>query len=246
MPANLDIAGVTHVGGREENQDRFAVIGGGVVVVADGMGGHAGGALAAELTVDAATRRLEADGPIGEDAIAAAFTEANDLVRSERIKRVEEQRMGATLTVAGLADPSSNEWILAHVGDSPAYLVSSTAILRLTDDHTVAGELVRQGAISEAAAEEHPQRNVLLKAVGAEESIEPDMQRIVVGPGDALVLVSDGISGFVALPDIRDMVRTAETSSEAADLLVNAALELESTDNCTAVVVRLLSQEEEP
>jgi protein phosphatase len=105
----------------------------------------------------------------------------------------------------------------------------------------VAWELVRQGAISEAAAEEHPQRNVLLRAIGAEDEVQVDIQSVQLQAGDALVLVSDGVSGVLTLPTIRDLVHAAESAEAAAEALVQAAIDNETTDNATAVVVRQLT-----
>jgi len=234
----VEVAGVTHVGGREENQDRFSVHGTGLAILSDGMGGHAGGALAAQLSVDAVLDQLGELASTDEESMTAAFSEANDRVRKERMERVDEQHMGATLTIAAPA-AAPQEWLIGHVGDSPAFLVTQTTILRLTDDHTVAGELVRQGAISEAAGEEHPQRNVLLRAIGAEDDVTADLLPVHLDPGDAIVLMSDGVSGAVSLTDIRELVRTAGSAEDAAEALVEAAIDNETTDNATAVVIRL-------
>lgn len=241
-PVPVDLAGATHVGGRDENQDRFAIVEPTLAVLSDGMGGHFGGALAAQLSVDATTQFLKGRADLDEDEIRAAFEESNERVRVEREKRVEETRMGATLTVAVPAEGDVDEWLLGHVGDSPAYLVTSTMISQITDDHTVAGELVRNGAITGAAAAVHPQRHVLLRAIGVEDSVTPDIQRVHLDPGNALVLVSDGVSDVVALSEVREIVCSACSSAEAAEALVTKAVELESTDNCTAVVVRRLEE----
>ncbi|MBI2704955.1 MAG: serine/threonine-protein phosphatase [Actinobacteria bacterium] len=238
--SSVDVAGVSHVGGRDDNQDRFAIVGDWLAVLSDGMGGQAGGALAAQLTVEAVTDSLAAPSDVCEAGLLEAFAHANERVRTERQERVEENRMGATLTVAARSRPGGAEWLVAHVGDSPGFLVTPTSILRLTDDHTVAWELVRQGAISEAAAEEHPQRNVLLRAIGAEDTVQADVRDVHLNAGDALVLVSDGISGVVPLSEIRELVRAAETAEHAAKALVQTAVEHDATDNVTAVVVRQL------
>jgi protein phosphatase len=206
------------------------------------MGGYAGGALAAELTVQAVTERLAALDRVAERDIEDAFAAANASVRRERAERHEEDRMGATLTLAIPYD--GDDWIVAHVGDSPAYLVSRRATEQLTEDHTVTGDLVRQGAISLEDADHHPYRNVLLRAVGAEETIYPDVRHVIVTAGEALVLVSDGVSGVLSPAAIGDIVREASNADEAARALIDASVELRSSDNVTAVVIRRLSEQD--
>jgi serine/threonine protein phosphatase PrpC len=165
IAVGVDAACATSVGGRTENQDRYALAPG-LAVVSDGVGGHAGGGRAAELTVRAVQEALAGqDGraiAVDEATLVEAFRRANDAVRQGRRDDPSVATMGATLALAAVtaADPLAAEswWLVANVGDSPAWLVTPERAVRVTRDHTLAAELVRAGALSADAADRHPGR----------------------------------------------------------------------------------------
>jgi protein phosphatase len=142
--------------------------------------------------------------------------------------------MGTTL-VALLA--SGGRMALAHVGDSRAYRVRGRAIRRLTDDHTVVGELVRRGEISERAAEAHPHRHVLTRALGVRRAIEPDLLELELEAGDLYLLCSDGLTGHVADAEIPALVAGAPDLDTAAARLIALANDRGGEDNVTVVLV---------
>jgi len=159
--------------------------------------------------------------------------------------------MGATLTAAAATALGSggSRWLLASVGDSPAWLVTPAGLARITDDHTVAAALVRSGVISPGDAATHPGRHVLVQAVGTEDRIAPDIVAVDLAPGDALVLASDGVSDVLddaavaaAVADPTAAAAGGGDAEAAARRLVTAALAAGSTDNVTAVVVRHLAR----
>jgi PPM family protein phosphatase len=238
----VDAAGVTSVGGRTENQDR-AALAPGLAVVSDGVGGHAGGSRAAEMTVAAVLATLEGRETVGEAELADAVTRANDAVRAGREADPSVASMGATVIVAAAqpSPPGASRWLVAHVGDSPAWHVTAEGAPRLTRDHTLAAELVRSGAIAADAAESHPGRHMLVRAIGSEARVEPDVVPVELGPGEALVLASDGLADVLGGPEIHRLVTGTGTAEEAARALVDASLAAHTRDNVTTVVVRRLA-----
>jgi PPM family protein phosphatase len=238
----VDAAGATSVGGRQENQDRGALTPG-LAVVSDGVGGHAGGSRAAELTVQAVLDALEGRDTAGPAELAAAVTQANEAVRTGREADPAVASMGATVIVAAAqpSPPGTSRWLVAHVGDSPAWHVTADRAQRLTRDHTLAAELVRSGALAADHAESHPGRHMLIRAIGSEARVEPDVVPVDLGPGETLVLASDGLADVLDDAAIHRVVTAAGTADEAARGLVDASLAAHTRDNVTTVVVRRLA-----
>lgn len=235
----MDVGSATDTGPRPDNQDRCAVSPG-WAIVSDGVGGHAGGGLAAELTVEAVASVLDAAGTVDEQVLARAADAANDAVRTGRRDDPAVGDMGATLTVAAAVSIGADEsrWLVASVGDSPAWRVTATGAERLTQDHTLAAELARAGAITEADAARHPGRHVIIRSIGAEDRVEPDIGGTALRPGEALVLASDGLSDVVEAAEIHAVTTHAASAADAASRLVAAALARDASDNVTAAVVR--------
>jgi serine/threonine protein phosphatase PrpC len=237
----LDIGSASERGARPDNQDRIAV-GAHWAAVSDGMGGYAGGALAAELTVAAAGPGLDAAAGAAEgDAVAAvrdAFGRANDEVRAGRRRQPEFAQMGATLVVALAL--GAGRWIVANVGDSPAWLVRSEETLALAEEHNVAAELVRDGAISPEAGAHHPGRHMLVRAIGLEPTVTAALGIVTVAPGERLVLASDGLAGGLDPMGLHRRLGSSRRGSAARDAtrLVDAALAGGTTDNVSVVVIR--------
>ena len=240
-PGFIDSGMSSDVGGRQENQDR-AFVSHTLGVVSDGMGGYAGGAKAAELTVGAVREALVGlvGNQIDERALAHAFERANDAVRKGRRFDPEKSQMGATLTLAALVrgDLEESVWLVAHVGDSPAFLVMVPEAVPITIDHTVPAQMVSTGALSSADAEVHPYRHVLLRAIGTEAEVHVDLAEVHLAAGDALLIASDGLSNELTPADILPFVADAPTAADAANALVAEAVARGASDNVTAVVLR--------
>jgi protein phosphatase len=157
--------------------------------------------------------------------------------------------MGCTLAVAWARAIAADRsrWIVAHVGDSPIYAVTPAGTRQLTVDHTVPGHLVANGTITAEAARTHPYRNQLLRALGHEPAVEPDVATLVLSAGDALVLASDGLSGVLEPDDVHGLVAAALVAprhvmaTELAERLADAALARGATDNVTVAVLRHLA-----
>jgi PPM family protein phosphatase len=204
-------------------------------VLADGMGGYAAGEVASQLAV----QRVR-DGYYGSassymvDALRGAVEAANqDVWQAGR--QPEHTGMGSTLTAAVVMHENL---VLAHVGDSRAYLVRGRGIAQITEDHSWVAEQVACGALTPEQANNHPQRNVILRALGAGESVEVAVYRETVMPGDALVLCSDGLSTVVSDQEIGHMVRDLPPE-EAVRHLVALANSRGAPDNVTVAIVRI-------
>ena len=228
-----EVGWATAPGRRDENQDRVRT-GPGWLVVCDGVGGHAGGARAATLASDAAAAVLDAaDGPTpARQAVEAAH-------RAVRGGQVDPgcHEMATTVTAAR-ALGHGRGWVVAHVGDSPAWRVADGAAVQVTVDHTVAGQLLAEGAIGPAAAAHHPGRRFVTRVAGAREGVEPDVVEVDLAPGAALVVATDGVADVLGPAELAAVVGAAPDASAAASALVRAATVAGTTDDATVAVVR--------
>ena len=232
---------------REENQDAAVAWRGeggeAVLIVADGMGGHAAGREAAEIVVRAALDALRsAEGLDWDATLRQAFAQAQEAVRvAQGASGAEMAGMGATAVVAVIgAGPRGPVLHLAHVGDSRAYLYRGRSLIRLTADHSLVGQMVRDGWLREEEAFGHPDSNVIQRAVGQRSPLEPELQLpLPLAPGDLILLSSDGLHG--ALPDAEIAALTARSGSaiEICQSLLDAALAAQSQDNITVGCMRL-------
>lgn len=208
---------------------------GGLYAVADGMGGHAAGELAANLALDTLTQTyLEGRGSPPE-RLAEAVQAANLAVIRHAVG--ESVGMGTTL-LAILIDQGAA--IVAHVGDSRAYLLRENELLRLTEDHSWVAEQVRLGFLSEEEAREHQWKSVVNNALGGEERVRLELFSLPVKAGDRLLICSDGLSGVVPETELLRYLSRRDTPENVARLLVNAANDSGGPDNITAVLVDIL------
>lgn len=235
----VDAGSATATGLRPENQDRVAVSTG-WAVVSDGAGGHRGGALAAQLALDAAVSRIEAAGATVDGALVQrALDDAHRAVRARQAEDDDVATMAATLTlaVAASAGADGSTWFVANVGDSPAWSLASGRLTRLSEEHNLAAELVRTGAISRDEARTHPGRHIITLAIGGDAAVTAAPMAVELHGGDALVLASDGVE-VLDESTIVEVVPEAPSAAQAARRLVDAALVRGATDNVTVAVVR--------
>jgi serine/threonine protein phosphatase PrpC len=201
--------------------------------VADGMGGHQGGEVASSLALETIGK---GDGPLEQ-----LVREANVAVYERAAKDPGLAGMGTTLT-AVVAD--GDVLRLAHVGDSRAYMLRDGKLQRLTKDHTVVERLVDEGKLTAQEAEIHPQRSILTRALGVDESLQVDQGAIEPRPGDRLLLCSDGLTGMVDEERITKLLIDNQDPQKAADALVDAANEVGGQDNITTIVIDVLGAED--
>lgn len=231
---------------RQRNEDYFGIFDpetdelaekcGVLVVVADGMGGHLSGAAASKTVVDALAETYFHDCKEDEPAIdrlARAFREANRTVFME-VGEGRQGLAGTTCTALALFPDSVH---LVHAGDSRAYLIRSGKIKQLTKDHSVVGEMVRNGMLSKEEARRHPRRNVITKAVGLHEDVNPDTHgEIPLERGDILVACSDGLFSMLNDEAIAEIV-SASPPQKSCEALIREANAKGGEDNITVVVV---------
>ena len=205
--------------------------------VADGMGGHAGGEVAARVAVETLEEAFER-APTS-DGLRDAFSEANTAIWRESQANLDLRGMGTTLTaVALVGGPDGHDVLtLGNVGDSRAYLFTEGHMVQVTDDHSLAEERMRQGEMTEAEAAIHPQRHILTRALGVSSEVEADMWELHLRTGDRLLLCSDGLSNEVGTDEMAEILEAVDDPEEAANRLVEVANDHGGSDNITVVIV---------
>lgn len=217
---------------RAHNEDRaFAVAP--LLAVADGMGGAKAGEVAAQMTVDALSRT----GPAPSvEQIVEAIDDANREIRELSQADPDHAGMGTTVTAVLVGEDGVTA---LHVGDSRAYVMRGGQIRQVTEDHSLVGELVRQGQLTAEEAERHPSRNIITRALGAEVHVAVDRVPLALESGDIVLVCSDGLTTMVDADDIVRIVSGARSLRSAADALVQAAIAGGGTDNITVILGRL-------
>lgn len=208
----------------------------GLVAVADGMGGHAAGDVAARIAIESLEHAVTpGDGP---DTLIDAAMLANQAVYREAAAHAEMRGMGTTLTAAALVDMGGTTRIcLINVGDSRAYLLEAGQFTRLTDDHSLVEQLVRQGELTAEEAAVHPHRHILTRALGIDLELEVDSWILEPREGMRLLLCSDGLTNECTEEEIAVVLRDLSRPEDAATNLVERALAHGGNDNITVVVV---------
>jgi len=212
--------------------------------VADGMGGHVGGEVAARVAVETLDQAFERAPTVA--GLREAFSEANAAVWHESQANADLRGMGTTLTAMALVGGADGRdaLALANVGDSRAYVFSAGTLVQVTEDHSLAEERMRHGEMTEAEAAVHPQRHILTRALGVSSAVETDMWELELHSGDRVLLCSDGLSNEVGLDEMTDVLRTVEDPNQAAQRLVEAANAHGGADNITVIVVDVQVGEE--
>jgi PPM family protein phosphatase len=223
---------------RTVNEDR-ALEALALFAVADGMGGHAGGEVAASIAVEALEAGFARTPTI--DGLVAAVQDANRAVWERGVDDQALHGMGTTVTAAALVSTTDGDrLVLVNVGDSRSYRFSAGSLAQLSVDHSVAEELVAQGALSEAEAAVHPKRHILTRALGISPVVEVDVWEVVPVEGDRYLLCSDGLSNEVSPDVIATVLASVRDPHAAAENLVGLANDSGGNDNITAVVVDVL------
>ena len=233
----MKIASRTDIGRvRESNQDALLIVEGtyGLFGVADGMGGHNAGDVASRMAVLLLGRVLEGAKP-DEALLRAGVEEVNALIYEEQKKDAALRGMGTTLTVLW---EDENRLLLGHVGDSRAYRLRKGVLTQISVDHSLVGEMLRGGLITEEQARTHPYRNVITRAVGTADTIEVDVTELEKQRGDLYLLCSDGLSEYVTPDRMRDILMQMP-SEDAADEMLRLALEGGGQDNLTVLIAEV-------
>jgi protein phosphatase len=204
-----------------------------VFLVADGMGGHEAGDVASERAL-AAFRPLVGHQSVSLEDFSRAFHEA-----AREVAAIQVQRAAGT-TISGVAVSENggvNYWLVLNIGDSRTYRLANGRLEQISVDHSVVQELIDEGRLAPAQAEQHPERHVITKAVGAGSRAEPDYWLIPATSGDRLLICSDGLSKEVAAEEIGSILAGADDPQSLADRLVETALLHGGHDNISVIVV---------
>ena len=204
-------------------------------VVADGMGGAQAGEVASKIAVEVFEPGL-GDSVEPEADLATRALAANARIHELSHSSAEHAGMGTTLTAVYVAPA---EVAIAHVGDSRAYRLREGELSRLTDDHSLVDELLRQGKITPEEAVDHPQRSVITRALGPEPAVEIDTRSYAARAGDVYLLCSDGLTTMLPERRLSEILRANPRLRDAGEALVAAANEAGGRDNITVVLFRL-------
>jgi len=230
-------AAVSHVGKIRANNQDSGYAGEHLFVVADGMGGHAGGDVASAIAVNRIieTDRQFASSSDAEFALHTALTAANAQLAETVFDHSELTGMGTTVSGMLLVN---GQVVIAHIGDSRIYLLREGELTQVTADHTFVQRLVDSGRITEEEAAVHPRRSVLMRVLGdVDATPEIDTSIMATQPGDRWLLCSDGLSSYVTTEKIHAALSTIPDAADAAQRLVKDALDQGAPDNVTVVLV---------
>lgn len=232
---------------RDENQDAGVAWHGErdelAVVISDGMGGHAAGREAAEIVVRSCLEAIRNhDAKSWGTVFHEAFRTAQAAVL-ESARGVPGRSMGATVALAVVDGLPANPYLhIAHVGDSRVYLYRGRSLYRLTADHSLVAQMVRDGLLREEEAFGHPDSNVIQRAIGQEKPLEPDVQDPTpLDPGDIVLVCSDGLHGALQDELISSVLGRSKSAEGICEDLLAAALYAGSQDNITIGCIRVVS-----
>lgn len=247
--SEVTIGSASHVGKkRTENQDFHAYFSpedgqynrkGLLVVLADGMGGHAGGAKASKTAVDTVMQEYYRMNSMDiSDSLEEAFHIANEKVHSIGHSDKQFEGMGSTLTAVVI---KKGKLYFAHVGDSRGYIIDDSGISQFTEDHSYVASLIKAGAIRPEEAKQHPEGNIITRAVGIKSELEVDVvdEPIPLRPSQYILLCCDGLWGQVPDTEILDTIRQYREPDVICEKLVEKANDSGGPDNITVVVVRI-------
>lgn len=241
----MEVAVKTHIGHiRQVNEDSAEVIhrenNAILALVTDGMGGHQAGDVASQMTLkkikqDFEVVELNKDATAWEDWLLKTIQESNRFIYEYAINHEIYQGMGTTIVSALFL---SDFFVIAHVGDSRIYRFSTNNLQALTNDHSLVNELLRSGQITKEEAEVHPQRNVITRAIGTEETVEVEITTLSYVGNQYVLLCSDGLSDTLSEEQIILILSGQGSVEEKASKLIHLALEAGGEDNITLILIK--------
>ena len=252
MSLTVEVAGKSDVGCvRQNNEDNFGYDSRhGIYVVCDGMGGQAAGEVASKIAVDSVLNYFREAARTGNrpqvgaalesasaraNALASAIQLANVAIHKAAAEHAAHSGMGSTI-VAVLVENDS--FSVGHAGDSRIYRIRHGEIRQLTRDHSLVMEQVRRGMLTQEEAQNSEMQNIIIRALGPEETVQVDLDDLAAEPGDILLLCSDGLNRHVSDDSILEIAQATSTLQAMADRLIDAAREGGGSDNITALLVR--------
>ena len=237
---------------RSHNEDNLCVDpDSGLYVVCDGMGGRNAGEVASRLAVETIQKHFReahdnAALPMTGDydrqfsaktnRLASAIRLANQVIRMGAKEQTGQEGMGTTVVSVAFNGPVLS---VAHVGDSRIYLIRGESIQPLTADHSLVAEQVRRGMMTEEEAERSPQKNIITRALGVEDTVDVELDEVPLMQGDTVLLCSDGLTRGVKPAEILDVIRREKEPQAASDRLVDLANAAGGLDNTTVILVNV-------
>ena len=220
--------------GRALNEDAVASLENETYVIADGMGGYAAGEVASHILVETVRDILLPKEHFDETDLKKAILCANDAILRKVCEHPSYSGMGTTATIF---HREKDLFFWAHVGDSRLYLLREHSLKQITRDHSLVSDLVENGSITPDEARLHPKRNVITRAVGVATELIVDSGRFPAATRDVLLLCSDGLTSVLSDNAIYELLDTSALDGNVAERLIKKALEEESHDNISALVV---------
>lgn len=236
----ISAAAATDIGRVRDHNEDACLVQEPLFVVADGMGGHLGGEVASAVALETIGRVVGGEG-IG--ALTDAVRQANRAVYDRQASDIEVAGMGTTLTAVAL---EGSQLHVAHVGDSRAYLLRTGKLTLLTRDHSLVGEMVREGSLTDAQARVHPRRSTLTRALGISGEVEVDAFEVAVGAGDRVLLCTDGLSGMIEDRRLQELLKSGMRAADTCAALIDEANSNGGVDNVTVVIIDLEAEEGDP
>ncbi len=223
---------------RQKNEDRCGYDqNAGIYIVCDGMGGQAGGDVAAELAMRTMLEFYAQAGRSGdlENDLRTAIHAANTAILQAAEADIRYRRMGSTVVAISIRDTTA---AVGNLGDARAYLLRNRVLRQVTTDHSLVAEQVRRGLLSPQQAEASPWKNVVTRALGGAETTEPDVEVIQLQTNDVLIAATDGVVKFLPDDKLRNLVLDGGKLDEICEVVVRTALDAGSDDNATCMLIR--------
>ena len=207
----------------------------GLFIVADGMGGHRAGEVASETAIEEIKKLVRQSGTLRTpDDLQRAIDSANQAAYLKSLESPDFHGMGTTLVVAQI---TNGKLLLAHVGDSRAYLLGERGLERLTEDHSVIYQYIKEGRITEEEARKHPRKGGILRALGVEKFVEADTKELPYN-GETLLLCTDGVTDMLRDEEIEEILKNNPDPRQACEQLVEKANQAGGWDNITVIVAK--------
>lgn len=204
-------------------------------IVADGMGGHNAGDYASKVTVETIVEKVGSSSETERSRILdEAIQAANTLIRTRAKESVDLEGMGTTVVAATC---QGNSLCVANVGDSRLYVANRREIRQITRDHSWVAEMVRRGGMGKEEARYHPDRNIITRAIGADDELKVDFFTVQLKEGDLILMCTDGLTNMLEDEEIRMILDGARDMVEKAEELVNAANERGGRDNISVILI---------
>ena len=216
-----------------------------LMLIGDGMGGHRAGDVASEMAVSHLGEAWKETSFANVENVSSwllnTIQKVNKLIFQKSLDFIDLDGMGTTLVAAAYVN---EELVIAHIGDSRAYLYRNFQFKQLTDDHSLVNELLKTGELTKAEAENHPQKNILTRSMGVKETIRIDLTSMPIQKNDILLLCTDGLSNLIDEEDMKRVLKDWLPLKEKSEKLIALANEAGGKDNISVLLANFLEDEE--